>query len=170
MGSHVLSWDRLRGAALALAERARRERSSPREVAFSVGIGVFSGCTPALGFHMWIAVGLASVFRVNRLWAFLGSRVSFAPLWTWIVFCEVELTHRLRTGAWVRLAPKEVATHAGDLLFDWLLGTLIVGGALAVVAGSLAYFAARRFTPRTPATLPPPSSESPPSAPPAPTA
>lgn len=59
-----------------LWERAKREHSTPREVGWSVGVGLFCGCTPFLGLHMWIALGLASPFRLNRLWAFLGSRVS----------------------------------------------------------------------------------------------
>ncbi|HLK37152.1 MAG TPA: DUF2062 domain-containing protein, partial [Polyangiaceae bacterium] len=60
----------------ALWERALRERSSPPEVGLSVGVGVFAACTPLLGAHAWIALGLATLLRLNRVWAFLASRVS----------------------------------------------------------------------------------------------
>lgn len=162
-------WDRLRQSARSLWEAAKREHSTPREIGCSVGLGVFSGCTPAFGLHMWVAIGLASLLRLNRLWAFLGSRVSFTPLYCSIVFCEVELAHRLRAGAWASLVPKEAAALAGEWLTDWLLGTVLVGGSLGLTAGFLAYLAALRFSQRTPVEARSPSSESPPSAPPAPT-
>jgi hypothetical protein len=117
---------------------------------------------------MWVAMGLASIFRLNRLWAFLGSRVSFTPLYAWIVFCEIETAHRLRFGGWAPLAPKQVVAHATELLGDWLLGVALLGTAAGIAAGVIAYVAARRFTPRTLAAPPLATSESPPSAPPAP--
>ncbi|HEX8790077.1 MAG TPA: DUF2062 domain-containing protein [Polyangiaceae bacterium] len=152
-----------------LWERAKREHSTPREVGWSVGVGVFSGCTPFLGLHMWIAVGLASLFRLNRLWAFLGSRVSSNVLFAWIAFVEIEGAHRLRTGVWAPLAPREALTHGRELLHDWLVGAALVGALLGAALGFLAYGAARaRASGRTPAAPLPPSSGSRPSAPPAP--
>ena len=68
----------------------------PREVAWSVAVGVFCGCSPFIGLHMWMALGLATALRLNRLWAFVGSRVSSSILVAWIAFSEVELAHRLR--------------------------------------------------------------------------
>ncbi|MGO9833882.1 MAG: DUF2062 domain-containing protein [Polyangiaceae bacterium] len=158
--------------ARALWERARREHSTPREIGLAIAVGVFAGCTPFLGFHMWIALGLSTLLRLNRLWAFAGSRVSILPIFAWVGFCEIESAHRLRTGAWASLAPSEVVAHGAELLTDWLIGTVPVGGGLALLAGALAYAVARRWpgdvTPRTRAGSRPPSSESPPSAPPTP--
>ena len=166
-----------------LWRRARQEHSSPREVGWSVAVGVFSGCTPFLGLHMWIALGLASLARLNRLWAFLGSRVSTNLLFVWIAFAEIEVAHRLRTGAWAPVAPSQVLEQGRQLFLDWLVGTPLVGIPLAAALGLLAYVAARRWrarearepgdappgapelTPRTPDEPPPPSSGSRPSAP-----
>jgi uncharacterized protein (DUF2062 family) len=165
----VWRWGRLKQGALALWDRARREHSTPREIGCSVGLGVFSGCTPFFGFHMWVAIGLASLFRLNRLWAFLGSRVSFTPLFAVIAFCEIECAHRLRTGAWAALSLQQASAQGWDWLTDWVLGTAIIGTALGLVIGVVAYLAARGFTRRTPDAARSPSSESPPTAPPAPT-
>jgi uncharacterized protein (DUF2062 family) len=147
-----------------LFERATREHSTPREVGWSVGIGVFCACTPFLGLHMWMALLLATGLRVNRLWAFLGSRASIGPLFPGIAFCEIESAHRLRTGAWASLAPREALAHGRALLTDWLVGTALIGSALAVAAGLLAYAWATRRPPSsyTPGELHPPSSGSPP--------
>ncbi|HEY3822824.1 MAG TPA: DUF2062 domain-containing protein [Polyangiaceae bacterium] len=165
-------WQRTRE----LWRRARREHSTPREVGWSVAVGVFCGCSPFVGLHMWMALGLATVFRLNRLWAFLGSRISSNVLLAWLAFSEIELAHRLRTGAWMALAPSDVLVEGWQLFGDWLFGSLLVGATLAALLGLLVYALARRWrrdapavTPRTPAEPLPPSSGSPPSAPPAPT-
>ena len=156
--------------------RAKREHSTPREVGWSVAVGVFCGCTPFIGFHMWIALGLATALRLNRLWAFLGSRISTNVLFAWIAFSEIQLAHRLRTGAWMPLEPANVLDHAWQLFGDWLLGALLVGPALAALLGVLVYGMACRWqppvpplTPHTPEEPRPPSSGSRPSAPQAPT-
>jgi uncharacterized protein (DUF2062 family) len=165
----VSRWRKLKNAALSLWERAKREHSTPREIACSVGLGVFSGCTPCFGFHMWVAIALASVFRLNRLWAFLGSRISFTPVFALISFSEIEFAHRLRTGAWAALSLKDAGTQGWGWLTDWLIGTAIIGTALGITVGVVAYFAALGFSRGTPAAARSPSSESPPTAPPAPT-
>jgi uncharacterized protein (DUF2062 family) len=173
--------------------RAKNEHSAPPEVGVAVGMGVFVGFTPFLGLHMWIALALATVFRLNRLWAFLGSRASFLPLYMWVSFCEIQLGHRLRVREWADLHPSEVLVHGKQLFTDWLLGAALVGTALGLLAGLTAYACARRWandpapgapspgvplagprgpdqdvTPRRPGGPLPPSSESRPSAPPDP--
>ncbi len=153
----------LLGGARALFERARREQASPHKIALSVGVGVFAACTPLWGFHMWIALGLATLLRLNRLWAFLASRLSFAPVFLWVTFCEIEVAQRLRTGAWAVLAPKEALAHGPELLADWVLGAGIVGGALGALAGIATYPLALSWRRRAGALRP--ISESPPSAP-----
>jgi uncharacterized protein (DUF2062 family) len=157
-----------------LLRRALQERSTPRQTGLSVAVGAFSACTPFLGLHIWIALGLATLFRLNRLWAAVGSKTApVAGVLPLIVFAEVQLAHRLRTGAWLPLAPRAVLAQGTQLLLDWLLGTPIVGGAYAALIGVVAYAIARRrqarFKPSTPGEPLPASSESPPSAPPSPT-
>jgi uncharacterized protein (DUF2062 family) len=123
---------------------AKREHATPRELAWAVGVGVFVGCSPWVGFHGGIAVALATLLRLNRLWTFLGSRVATFAILVWIAFAEVELGHRLRTGRW---APIHVATALEEgraLLVDWVLGSVLVGALLGVLVGGIAYAIARR--------------------------
>jgi uncharacterized protein (DUF2062 family) len=155
-----------------LWERLRREHSSPREIGWSVGVGFFSGALPFVGFRVWIALGLASLLRLNRLWAFLGSRLCFSAVLVWVLFGEVELSHRLRTSTWANVSPADVLSNWRVLLLDWLLGVALVALPLSAVIGLLAYGIARRARGRVTRTLDgprPPSSGSRPTAPPAPT-
>jgi uncharacterized protein (DUF2062 family) len=146
-----------------LWERAKREPSSPRQIAFSVAVGAFTACTPFLGFHLGIAVVLATLFRLNRPWAMIASRTP-PPLFVAITFAEIELAHRLRTGRWAPIGLHSALAQARELTIDWAWGTLIVGVPLAALIGLLAWAIARRWqrlNPRTPAAVRRPSSESP---------
>jgi uncharacterized protein (DUF2062 family) len=142
-----------------LWRRALREHTTPRELALSVGLGVFVGCTPFIGFHAGMALALATLFRLNRLWALIGSRVSFFVTLPWIVLAEVQVAHRLRTGAWAALSTQDAVDHARAWLLDWWLGVVPVGVGLALAFGALAY-AVGALRRRRPSPAPAPSSVS----------
>lgn len=149
-----------------LWERAKREPATPPQVGLSVGLGVFAACTPFIGLHMWISLGLATVFRLNRVWAFVGSRMSMSPILMLTTFSEIQVAHHLRTGAWVAMTWRHAFDHGRELMFDWLAGTVLVGGPIAIALGLVAYALARRWhhqvSQRTLDAPPRPSSESPP--------
>ena len=165
----------------ALWARAKSERATPHEVGWAVAIGAFAGCTPAIGIHGWLAIGLATLARKNRLFAWLGSRISNMIMLPFITLAEVQVAHRLRFGVFLDLTRHNVIDQAPSLLVDWCLGMFPVGGAIAIVMGFASYGVARRRdtrrrlarlaeekekkanepTPESPAELPPPSSGSP---------
>ncbi len=156
----------------ALWQRALREHAAPREIGFAVALGTFAAFTPFLGFHIWIALGVASLLRLNRLWAVLASHVSPPPIFFAVSVLEIEVGHRLRSGGWVAMTVGEVSAHGRSLIVDWLAGTVFVAGPIGGALGLVAYFAARRWqavTPRSPGGSPPGSSGSPPSGPREPT-
>jgi uncharacterized protein (DUF2062 family) len=162
----------LRDRVRRLWDRARNEHSTPREIGWSVGVGAFVACTPLLGLHFWVALGLATVFRLNRLWTVVGSRLSSTPILLATTFCEIEAAHRVRTGHWAPIAWHESLAHGRELLGDWIAGAAVVGALIAACAGLVAYAVARRVEnarPHTPERLRLPSSGSPPSKPPHPT-
>ena len=126
-----------------LWERLKNEPTTPREIGWAIAVGVFAGCTPFVGLHMLIAIAIATVFRLHRLWAFAGSRISFAPLFAAITFCEIEGAHRLRRGSWLPLSRDDAVRHGADLMADWILGAALLGSVLAAVLGFAAYVGAR---------------------------
>jgi hypothetical protein len=113
---------------------------------------------------MWIALLLATIFRLNRLWAFIGSRVSSNVIFAWIAFVEIELAHHVRTGKWAQLTAHDALADGRHLFRDWLVGALVLGLVLGTVLGLLAYVAAMRWHVKQhkPGESPPPSSGSPP--------
>lgn len=135
---------RLRAKARALWIAAKEERASPREIALAVGLGVVAGSTPAVGFHTAIALGLATLFRKNRLFCWLGSRVANTFTLPFIAIASVQLAHGLRTGAWLDVDRAHILERLPELMLDWALGCLPVGGALGAAVGGLAYLWAKR--------------------------
>ena len=165
-------WEKLK----LLWKLAKSERATPREIGWAVAIGAFAGCTPAIGFHGPLAMGLATLAEKNRLFAWLGSRISNMIFLPFIALAEVQLSYRLRTGAWLVVDREHILDQAPHLLLDWCIGMFPVGGAIGLVMGLGAYGVAYRrdrkkqreelakatATPPTrPSELPPPSSGSP---------
>ncbi len=147
-----------------LWDRAKREHSSPREVGLSVGVGAFIACTPLVGFHLWLALGFATILKLNRLWAMIGSRLSTTPVFLVTTFAEIQLAHRVRTGTWVAMSLRQALARGPELVLDWAVGSVIVGAVVATIAGLVAATLARRWealNQRGLAGLRRPSSESP---------
>jgi uncharacterized protein (DUF2062 family) len=66
---HPLTWKRRRKV-LVLDLLGREE--SPERVAAAIALGIGIGFSPFIGFHIWIALGLAFLFRLNKIDAALG--------------------------------------------------------------------------------------------------
>lgn len=66
---HPLTWKR-RWRILLLDLLGREE--CPERVAVAIALGVGIGFSPFLGFHIWIALGLALLLRLNKIDAALG--------------------------------------------------------------------------------------------------
>lgn len=124
---------------------AKSERASPREIGWAVAIGAFAGCTPAVGIHGPLALALATLFKKNRLFAWLGSRISNMVFLPFITIAEVQISHRVRTGEWAVLDREHAMDNAGALLVDWCLGAIPVGITIGLVMGVSSWaFAHRR--------------------------
>jgi uncharacterized protein (DUF2062 family) len=158
---HPLSWRRR--WRILVADWLGREEP-PERVAAAIALGVGVGFSPFVGFHFVLALGLAFLFRLNRLdavlgqfvgnpWtippvfaigyrlgrALLGDRARNAPPLNWRVLFESDLTwvfHPIET-------IRAVFGGSGFLprLEAFLLGTTL----LAVVLALAAYFVAREL-------------------------
>src|SRR5260370_19061202 len=54
----------------------------PERVAAAIGVGVAVGFSPFVGLHLLIALGLAFLFRLNKIDTVLGTFAGNAPTWT----------------------------------------------------------------------------------------
>jgi uncharacterized protein (DUF2062 family) len=127
---------------------ARSERASPRQIGWAVAVGVFAGCSPAVGFHGWVALGLATVLRLNRLFCWIGSRICSVVTLPFVVFAEIQTGTWLRTGHFLPLTATDALARGPALILDWCIGFVPVGAVLGALLGLLGYGLALRRTRR----------------------
>jgi SAM-dependent methyltransferase len=125
----------------------RTEGEGPGRETAAVAVGVFIGCLPLYGLHLLICLAVGTVFRLNRLKTYLAANISNPLVAPWLLLAEVQ------TGAWIRrgsvhalTAETLQTTGLRVFLGDLVIGSLIVGGALACLA-AWATFAVVRSNP-----------------------
>jgi uncharacterized protein (DUF2062 family) len=149
------AWRRL----LDLLRRARAEHASRLQISVAVAAGLFACCSPLLGFHCFLALALATLFRVNRLSAAVASQASiFGILRPPIVFAEIELGHHLRLGSWAPLDLATIVERAPSLMLDWAIGSVPFGLTVSALGGLLAWAClarprAKHASPKAPGRL-----------------
>jgi len=119
---------------------------SPERVAAAIAVGIGVGFSPFIGFHIWIALGLAFLFRLNKIDAALGQ---FAGN-PWTLPAVYALGYRLgrrllnydrRSApglAWDRLLHSDFwkafkGPAFAPRLLSFLVGTMVIATFIAVV-------------------------------------
>ena len=156
---HPFSWRR-RWRILLLDWLGREE--PPERVAAAIALGVGVGFSPFLGVHFLLALGLAFLFRLNRLDAligqFLGNPWTLPPVYAigyrlgrWLLRYDSRRVPRLNwtpvlesDWTWM-LHPIETVrlVFGGSALLPRLLSFLVGTTALSAAIGFAAYFAMR---------------------------
>lgn len=122
----------------------RTEGAGPAREAAAIGLGVLIGCSPLYGLHLVICWAAGWCLGLNRLKMYVAANISnplMAPL---IVLAE------LQTGAWVRRRELHALTLEAVRTTDpWMygadlvIGSIVVGVVLGVIAGTATYLVAR---------------------------
>lgn len=148
---------------LRVLRRLVRANLSAHSIALGVSVGVFLGCTPLLGLHMFGAVFLATVLRASRiaavLFVWISNPATFVPLYGFNYWLGHRITgrepglsdyeqvlHRVErlvrdSGliSGMRDAGRELASLGPEALENFLLGCTVAG----VLGGALVYLPAR---------------------------
>jgi uncharacterized protein (DUF2062 family)/SAM-dependent methyltransferase len=130
------------GRLTATLYRFRTEYNTPGRQAAAIALGLFIGATPFIGFHLLLTLAFASMLRVNRLKAYLAANISnpfFAPF---LYAAEIQV------GAWLRTGHTYSTTmlselRLGGLAIDILIGSAVIGAALAAAGAAVTYWAVR---------------------------
>lgn len=131
------------GRLTAAIYRYRTEGDTPVRQALAIGLGLFIGCTPFIGFHSLISIGFGWLFGLNRFKAYVASNISnplFAPF---LYALELQVGAWLRTGQF--LSPNMLAeARLRGLIADLLVGSVVVGSILALAGFLLTYWGSSR--------------------------
>ena len=116
------------------------ENSTPRELAFAAALGVFIGTLPFFGVHTLMILVAAGILRLNRLWAVTASQITMPPL---VPALAIEVGHFMRFGKFLtEFSLKTLGAEGFERLWEWFLGSLLLGPLLALLAWLLTYVTA----------------------------
>lgn len=133
----------------ALLRKLRGGETSPRQWALSVALGLFVGCLPVFGFHLFLTTGLSLAFGLDALIAYAAANISVPPMIPLLLYAELQVGTYLMSGAWhsFSLADMQVE-QAGQLGLALVLGALVVGAAVSLVGAGVTWLIAFRVMKR----------------------
>lgn len=111
------------------------------KITFAVMLGLFMGVAPVWGYQMLIAFALAHILRLNKVIVLVASNISIPPMIPIILFAS------FKTGAlFVHANKLDLNFSHGislelikDNLLQYIVGSLVFGIVLALVAGIATY-------------------------------
>jgi len=126
------------------AYQYRTEGAGAGRQAAAVGLGVFVGCLPVYGLHLWICLLLGWLLKLNRLKLYLAANISNPLLLPLLLLVQVQLGAWLRRGATHALTLATARTvNPWHLGLDLLVGATVLGAVLGIGAAALTYIATR---------------------------
>jgi SAM-dependent methyltransferase/uncharacterized protein (DUF2062 family) len=130
---------------LGLWQRLRGTPGSPWRAALAVAFGLFIGCQPVYGLHFVLVLAVCVPLRLDSVLSYLAANISnplVAPL---LIFAEVETGAYVLTGRFVTFDIEQArATGAAGFAGQLVVGSLLVGAALALLGMALAWPIAAR--------------------------
>jgi uncharacterized protein (DUF2062 family) len=136
-----------------LVEHLERPR-----VFWAIFLGITIGVTPFWGLHFVACVFFARVLRLNKGLMVLGSGIANPITVPPLLAFEAAVGSFVRTGHFGMPAIdfsgdyRPLLAHGGWLLFDLIVGSLIVGPAVGAPLGALGAAWIRRHPPKAPPT------------------
>nr|WP_320116020.1 DUF2062 domain-containing protein [uncultured Desulfuromonas sp.] len=113
---------------------------SPLKIALAMAVGVLLGALPLIACHTVVTLFVAGFFGLNRYLAVAAGNLCMPPL---VPALCIEVGYYLRHGQWLTdISLETLGAQALERVYEWFLGSLLVGPLLAAVAGSLVYVVA----------------------------
>lgn len=122
------------------AYRLATEGQSPGAQAAAVGIGLFIGCTPLYGIHLFLALITARLLGLSRIKMMAACMISIPVLAPFLFWGELQVGSKLVRGQWRAIRPGDLGMRGlGELGFDLIVGSLIVGVAIGAIGALIVW-------------------------------
>ncbi|NTV15362.1 MAG: DUF2062 domain-containing protein [Desulfobulbaceae bacterium] len=120
-----------------------REHTSALQLAVAAWLGVFFGALPLLFCHTAAILYVCHRLHLNKVTAVTASQLCMPPVVP--VLC-IQIGYFLRSGALLtEFTWDTLVLQAHQRLWEWLLGSLLLGPLLGVLVGALVYFPIKRL-------------------------
>ena len=116
------------------------ENATPWQLCLAAMMGVFLGALPLIAVHTIAILFAAGYFRLNKVAALAASQLCMPPI---VPALCIEIGYYLRFGQFLtEISLRTLGYQAIERLYEWLLGSLLLGPLLAVLIGAAVYFIA----------------------------
>lgn len=116
------------------------EHTTPLQIATAVWLGIFMGALPLIAVHTLAIIYACHKLHLNKMAAVAASQLCMPPL---VPFLCIQIGFFLRYGHFLSEFTMETLVHqVGFRLWEYLLGSLLLGPALGLVVGLASYVAA----------------------------
>jgi len=117
-----------------------RENATPEGLALSAAVGVFLAVLPILFAHSIVILYVALRLNLNKVVALNVQHIAMPPF---VPALCIEVGYYMRHGQWLTdLSFATVFAQFSSRLYEWFLGSLIIGPLLAVLIGAIMYISA----------------------------
>ncbi|OGW42287.1 MAG: hypothetical protein A2010_09115 [Nitrospirae bacterium GWD2_57_9] len=114
-----------------------QENATPEGLAASAAIGVFLAVLPLLFMHTLVILYVALRLNLNKIVAVNVQHIAMPPL---VPALCIEVGYYMRHGAWLTdLSFATVFEQFSARLYEWFLGSLLIGPLLALLVGTIVY-------------------------------
>jgi glycosyltransferase involved in cell wall biosynthesis len=119
------------------------EHATPTQIATAAWVGIFLGALPLIGIHTIVILYVCHMLHLNKMTAVAASQLCMPPV---IPIICIQTGYYLRHGELLLDFTREtLVVQIGERLWEYLLGSLIVGPLLGFVVAAMSYFAIRYF-------------------------
>ncbi|GAB4335693.1 MAG: DUF2062 domain-containing protein [Desulfobulbaceae bacterium] len=124
-----------------LFKRLLREHATPGQLATAAWMGIFLGALPLIGVHTLAIIYVCHMLHLNKPAAVAASQLCMPPL---VPFLCIQAGYFFRHGAFLLDFNREtLVVQIGERLWEYLLGSLVIGPLLGFIVAVLTYVAIR---------------------------
>ena len=125
---------------LRLLKTLLQENATPGGLAISAAVGTFLAVLPLISIHTLVIIYVATRLHLNKVMAVNIQHLCMPPF---VPLACIEIGYYMRNGRWLtEISMNSVFGQLTDRLFEWLLGSLIIAPAAAVMVGGSVFLSA----------------------------
>ncbi|MBN1627078.1 MAG: DUF2062 domain-containing protein [Deltaproteobacteria bacterium] len=116
------------------------ENTSPGRLAAAGALGVFLGALPLIACHTIVIILVTGFFRLNKVAAVAASQLCMPPM---VPAICIEAGYFIRNGRFLtEISLETIGYQALQRIYEWILGSLILGPVMGIIVGLLIYVTA----------------------------
>jgi uncharacterized protein (DUF2062 family) len=118
-----------------------QSNDSPAKKSLAIALGIFVGIAPFWGFQTVLALGLSTLFKLNKTITFLFSNISFPPFIPFIIYGSLVMGHWFVPNATPIVLDKTLTfASIQSNLEQYIVGSLVLAASTALLLGFFSYW------------------------------